>query len=426
MKDGKDIKLTIDADLQAQLYKNFKSDKSCSIAMNPFTGEVLAMVSTPSYDTNAFIMGMSKKQWDRLNKDKKQPLYNRFRQVWCPGSTFKPVIAAIGLQSEAFTGTDNFGNEGHSWQKDKTWGIRRRFETGKHKMSTKRFLGYDADETGKLVINGLQKPIVVRLYQEFLDGKTTDYIKRIFEKEGIKNWDGGTKWQATTLMSMLENEKYKGDALLQKSYTVDFLTKKRTQNKGEIQMFYVEDDHDAIISKRIWECVQLEIKRRKKYLEEHGTNSYSHRPESNPFASKIICGDCNKVFARKGWRSSTGVDRKVWQCSERYKVKGVMGCVNRHVEEETLIKAYLMAWNALVENREDFMEQWTEQLQSENLLEGYRAEKFIEYTDGAEPLTQMDTDFMLKTLDHIKVFEDGTLLVVFLDGTEIECKNEEE
>ena len=72
------------------------------------------------------------------------------------------------------------------------------------------------------------------------------------------------------------------------------------------------------------------------------------------------------------------------------------------------------------------MEQWTEQLQSENLLEGYRAEKFIEYTDGAEPLTEMDTDFMLKTLDHIKVFEDGTLLLVFLDETEIECKNEEE
>ena len=317
-------------------------------------------------------------------------------------------------------------DESRSISENCTWGIRRRFETGKHKMSTKRFLGYDADENGKLVINRQQEPIVVRLYQEFLDGKTTDYIKRIFEKEGIKNWDGGTKWQATTLMSMLENEKYKGDALLQKSYTVDFLTKKRTQNKGEIQMFYVEDDHDAIISKRIWECVQLEIKRRKKYLEEHGTNSYSHRPESNPFASKIICGDCNKVFARKGWRSSTGVDRKVWQCSERYKVKGVMGCANRHVEEETLIKAYLMAWNALVENRADFMEQWTEQLQSENLLEGYRAEKFIEYTDEAEPLTEMDTDFMLKTLDHIKVFEDGTLLVVFLDGTEIECKNEEE
>lgn len=72
------------------------------------------------------------------------------------------------------------------------------------------------------------------------------------------------------------------------------------------------------------------------------------------------------------------------------------------------------------------MERWKEQMQNENLLEGYRAEKFIEYMDGARPLTEMDTDFMLKTLDHIKVFEDGTLLVVLLDGTVIECKNEEE
>lgn len=85
-----------------------------------------------------------------------------------------------------------------------------------------------------------------------------------------------------------------------------------------------------------------------------------------------------------------------------------------------------MAWNALVENRAALIERWREQMQSENLLEGYRARKFIEYTDGAQPLTEMDTDFMLKTLDYIKVFEDGTLLVVFLDGTEIECKNEEE
>ena len=317
-------------------------------------------------------------------------------------------------------------DESRSISENCTWGIRRRFEAGKHKMSTKRFLGFDTDENGKLIINSKQASIVTRLFQEFLDGKTPDYIKRIFEREGVKNWDGNTKWQASTLLSMLENEKYKGDALLQKSYTVDFLTKKRVQNQGEIQMYYVEDDHEAIIPKRIWKCVQLEIARRKKYLEEHGTNSYSHMPETNPFASKIICGNCNKVFARKGWRSSKGFDRKVWQCSERYKVKGVVGCTNRHVEEETLIKAYLMAWNALVENRESFLERWKEQMQGEDLLVGYRAEKFMEYTDGAESLVEMDTDFMLKTLDHIKVFEDGVLVVVFLDGTEIECKSEEE
>ena len=315
-------------------------------------------------------------------------------------------------------------DESRSISENCTWGIRRRFETGKHKMSTKRFLGYDAAEDGKLLVNHKQAKTVVRLYYDFLDGKTVDYIKRIYERERVVNWNGDTKWQATTLLSMLQNEKYKGDSLLQKSYTVDFLTKKRAMNKGEIQMYYVEDDHEAIVSARIWECVQLEQERRKRYLEEHGLNSYSRNTETNPFASKIICGNDNKAFARKGWRSSSG-DRKVWQCSERYRVKGVMGCGNRHLDEETLEKAYMMAWNALVENRESFLGRWKEQVLSENLLEGYRAEKFMEYTDGAKPLTEMDTDFMLKTLDHIKVFENGTLRVIFLDGTEIECKSEE-
>ncbi|MFR3949068.1 MAG: recombinase zinc beta ribbon domain-containing protein [Ruminococcus sp.] len=216
-------------------------------------------------------------------------------------------------------------------------------------------MGYDTDETGKLVINRTQEPIVVRLYQEFLDGKTTDYIKRIFEREGVKNWDGGTKWQSTTLMSMLENEKYKGDALLQKK-VIRWISSPRNvhRTKGKFRCFMWRMTTMPSFQSGYGNVYSLKYKRRKKYLEEHGTNSIPTMPESNPFASKIICGDCNKVFARKGWRSSTGVDRKVWQCSERYKVKGVMGCANRHVEEETLIKAYLMAWNALVENREDF------------------------------------------------------------------------
>lgn len=88
------------------------------------------------------------------------------------------------------------------------------------------------------------------------------------------------------------NEKYKGDAVLQKSYTVDFITKNRVQNQGEIQKFYIEDDHEAIIEPWIWECVQLEIERRKRYLQEHGTTkSYSNNTEKNLFASKIICGN---------------------------------------------------------------------------------------------------------------------------------------
>ena len=100
-------------------------------------------------------------------------------------------------------------------------------------MSTRRFLGYDGDENGKLVVNKPQAKIVKRIFMEFLWGKTTDYMKRIFESEDVINWDGGTKWQSTTIGSMLENEKYKRDTLLQKSYTVDFLTKKRVENEGK-------------------------------------------------------------------------------------------------------------------------------------------------------------------------------------------------
>ena len=122
VQHGQDIQLTIDADLQVSLYEQFREDKSCSVAMNPYTGEVLALVSTPSYDNNDFIMGLSSEQWTALNEDENKPMYNRFRQVWCPGSTFKPVTAAVGLESGAIDPNEDYGNVGLSWQKDASWG----------------------------------------------------------------------------------------------------------------------------------------------------------------------------------------------------------------------------------------------------------------------------------------------------------------
>ena len=122
VQHGQDIKLTIDASLQIALYEQFQEDKSCSVAMNPYTGEVLALVSTPSYDNNDFIMGLSSEQWTALNDDEDKPMYNRFRQVWCPGSTFKPVTAAVGSESGAIDPNEDYGNVGLSWQKDASWG----------------------------------------------------------------------------------------------------------------------------------------------------------------------------------------------------------------------------------------------------------------------------------------------------------------
>lgn len=310
-------------------------------------------------------------------------------------------------------------DESRNISENSTWGIRKRFEIGQHKMSTKRFLGYDADENGKLVVNKKQAKIVERIFMEFLWGKTTDYIKRIFERGGVVNWDGGTKWQSTTIASMLENEKFKGDTLLQKSYTTDFLTKKRVQNEGEIQQYYIEDDHEAIIEPWIWECVQLEMKRRERYLEEHNITRFSQNTEANPFSSKIICGECNRAFARKGWRTPSG-DRKVWQCSERYKVKGMLGCDNRHIYEDTLIEIYLMAWNRLLECREMLVQEWEEKMQGDDLLAKFRAMDFMEFTKDAQPIKMLDIDLMLRTVDYIKVYENGMVVTVFLDGAEIE------
>ncbi len=122
-EDGADIRLTIDSDLQKALYEQFQNDRGCSVAMNPYTGEVMALVSTPSYDNNDFILGMEAEEWTALNGDENRPLYNRFRQVWCPGSTFKPIIAAIGLKTGMIDPDEDFGNEGLSWQKDSSWGI---------------------------------------------------------------------------------------------------------------------------------------------------------------------------------------------------------------------------------------------------------------------------------------------------------------
>ena len=122
VQHGQNIQLTIDAGLQTALYTQFQEDKGCSVAMNPYTGEVLALVSTPSYDTNAFILGLSGEQWATWNEDADKPLYNRFRQIWCPGSTFKPVTAAVGLEAGAIDPEEDYGSEGLRWQKDTSWG----------------------------------------------------------------------------------------------------------------------------------------------------------------------------------------------------------------------------------------------------------------------------------------------------------------
>lgn len=121
-KDGKDVYVTIDASLQRTAYEEFASDPGAAAAMNPKTGEVLALVSTPGYDPNEFIMGMSGRRWDELSNAEDKPLTNRFKSAWVPGSTFKAITAAIGVDSGLLDPQENLGDVGLSWQKDESWG----------------------------------------------------------------------------------------------------------------------------------------------------------------------------------------------------------------------------------------------------------------------------------------------------------------
>ena len=121
-KDGQDVKLTIDSSLQKQVYDQMKEDKGFFVVMEPQTGELLALVSTPSYDSNDFVVGLTTDKWNSLNNDEARPLYNRFTQKYCPGSTFKPVTGAIGLTTGKLDPNEDYGYSGTSWQKDSSWG----------------------------------------------------------------------------------------------------------------------------------------------------------------------------------------------------------------------------------------------------------------------------------------------------------------
>lgn len=191
-------------------------------------------------------------------------------------------------------------DESRSISENSTWGIRRQFEQGKVRVNHNKFLDYDKDEEGELIINKNEAKIIQRIFKDYLNGKGTNRIAKELEEEGIPNWSGKPKRYGSSINKMLQNEKYKGDALLQKTYTVDFLTKERSVNNGEVPMYYVEKSHPAIIVKEIWEAVQLEMQRRKDYMDSNGVKQLDFiKVEDNPFSGRVICGTCGSPLQEK-------------------------------------------------------------------------------------------------------------------------------
>lgn len=240
--------------------------------------------------------------------------------------------------------------ESRSISENVTWGKRKSVADGKVTIPYKQFLGYEKGEDDLPKIVESEAKVVRQIYALFLEGKTYRTIAGLLTDQGILTPRGKTKWGVQTVRSILSNEKYKGCALLQKTFTVDFLTKTTKINEGEVPQYFVENSHPAIIDPETWDLVQSEMKKRTSIRRQVNNNS--------PFATKIICGQCGGFYGSKVWHSADQYRTHIWQCNRKYK-DGTF-CSTPHLREETLQLAFVAAFNRILGNKALYIRQFEE------------------------------------------------------------------
>ncbi len=310
--------------------------------------------------------------------------------------------------------------ESRSISENTTWGIRYLFSQGILHLNTNRFLGYDKDADGNLIINPEQAEIVRYIYTSFLDGNGPGVIARRLREDGIPGVMGESKWCTATIQGILTNEKYTGDALLQKTYTSDYLNKKTVKNDGSVAQVWVKGNHEAIIDKETWNVVQLEIQRRTAYLREHGLRTNGRYTDDQPFSTKVFCGKCNTLYQRRTL-TRLGPNLIVWMCSSNYREKGTPGCGNEKLPEPDLYRGFVAAWNTILQNRDAYLPEWLELLKNREAdpLRAFRAQQMIDLTAGAQQMHELDKHIVNVTLERVMVCPARILEFHFMTGTTV-------
>ena len=220
-----------------------------------------------------------------------------------------------------------------------------------------KFMGYTKNENGDLVIVPEEAEIVRLIFRLYLEGYSAKKISQYLEENGIKTATGQDKWYDSVIFKMLRNEKYMGDALLQKTYTVDFMTKKKVINKGIVPQYYVEDDHEPIIPKELFYRVQEELARRASMNKSAVTRKKNQKSKfSSEYAltGLLLCGDCGQEYRRVTW-SRNGKKKIVWRCSNRL-TNGTKNCKkSESLEEGALNRAVMEAINRITRGDGDFV-----------------------------------------------------------------------
>ena len=261
----------------------------------------------------------------RKLKEKGVEIFFEKENIWTLDSKGELLITIMSSLAQ---------EESRSISENTTWGKRKAFADGKASVAFTHFLGYDKG----FVINEEEADTVRLIFKLYLSGLSIYAIGKELKRRGRKTPFGNDTWHISTLRSILMNEKYKGCALLQKAYTVDFLSKKKKKNQGEIPQYYVEDHHAAIISPATFDLVQAEMRKRS----EAGL-TYSG---VSVFASKIKCGDCGGWYGLKVWHSTDKYRKIVYRCNQKY--NGDRKCTTPRLTEDDIKRLFLQALNKLL------------------------------------------------------------------------------
>lgn len=309
-------------------------------------------------------------------------------------------------------------DESRSISENCKWGIQTHFKRGRLLMNTNRFYGYDSDEEGNLIINTEQAKVVKWIFHSFMEGMNPDTIAKKLNEDGVEQCMGGHDWKVSQVMAILQNEKHMGDVILQKTFTPDFLTHKCVKNEGQMPQYHVPENHEPIVSKELWEAVQLEIARRKDYREKFGFKTLGQFTDEIPFTHRVICGECGKNFVRRTHTRSWGTV-KVWQCTKRYKQKGVKGCDSKNLNEKDLMVGFVKAFNTILRDKKNYTLYWKELIKNGNALEVYRGKQFLELTKGKRSITEADNALVNMIFEYCVFYSNGSIEYHFLDGTTI-------
>ena len=240
-----------------------------------------------------------------------------------------------------------------------------------------------ANEMSRRDIEDTLKEIYGAEISQGLVSRITDKIASGLECDGILTGAGNPRWHTSTVAKILRNEKYMGDALLQKTYTVDYLSKKRIKNNGIMPQYYVENDHEAIIPKEIFMRVQDELVRRR--LVKVSPNGRKHSFSSNHvFSQMIVCGECGELFRRVHWNNH-GCRSIVWRCLSRLQPTGVI-CHARTVSEEVLKNVVVQAFNEMLGSKSTYQKRLQNNLAK--VLRGYEDEQALEIDKRLAELQQ--------------------------------------